>query len=71
MVQSSVFNSVLNSIEALSPEDQEALITLVQKRLVETRRAEIAANIVQAKAEYQAGQVFRGTVDDIIAELET
>jgi hypothetical protein len=70
MAQSSVFNSVLDSIEALPPEDREALIALVQKRLVETRRAEIAANIVQAKADYQAGQVFRGTIDDIIAELE-
>ncbi len=70
MAQFSVFNSVLESIEALPLEDQEAVIALVQKRLVETRRAEIAANILQAKAEYQAGRVFRGSIDDVIAELD-
>lgn len=68
MVQSS-FNEVLEHVEAMSVEDQEALIDLVQRRLVERKRAEIAANIAKAQEEYQAGQVFRGTVDELIADL--
>ena len=69
MTQITSFNEILESVEQLSVEDQEALIDLVRRRLVERRRAEIAANIVKAQEEYQTGQVFRGTVDELMAEL--
>jgi hypothetical protein len=69
MTQTSIFNNAMETIEALPAEDQQALIDLLQKRLVENRRSEIAANIVQAKAEYEAGQVVRGNIDDIMNEL--
>ncbi|WP_449418958.1 hypothetical protein [Phormidium nigroviride] len=41
----------------------------MQRRLSDRRRTEIAANIAQGKQDYQAGNVFRGTVNDAIAEL--
>lgn len=63
------FEAVLESVEALSVEEQEVLIDLVRRRLVERRRTEIAANIAKAQEEYQAGKVRRGTVDELIAEL--
>ena len=69
MTETSMFNNAMETIEALSAEDQQALIDLLQKRLVENRRSEIAANIVQAKAEYEAGQVVHGSIDDIMNEL--
>lgn len=52
------FNEALDVISSLSIEDQEALITIIQKRFIDHRRAEIAANIAEAKTEYQVGQVF-------------
>ncbi len=69
MTQVSHFESVLESIESLSIQDQEAIIALISKRLVERRRAEIAANIVKAQQEYQEGKLVRGTVDDLMDEL--
>ena len=63
------FEALLESVEALSVEEQEILIDLVRRRLVERRRAEIAANIAKAQAEYQAGQMCRGTVDELMAKL--
>lgn len=69
MTQITSFNEILESVEKLSVEDQEALIDLVQRRLVERRRTEIATNIVKAQEEYQTGQVFRGNVDELMAEL--
>lgn len=69
MTQITNFDQVLDSVEKLSVEDQEALIDLVQRRLVERRRAEIATNIVKAQEEYQSGRVMRGTVDELMAEL--
>jgi hypothetical protein len=69
MTQTSIFNNAMETIEALPAEDQQALIDLLQKRLVDNRRSEIAENITQSKAEYDAGHVVRGSIDDIINEL--
>lgn len=69
MTKVSNFERVLENVEALSIDEQEALMELVRQRLAERRRSEIAQNIAQAQAEYQEGKVFRGTADDIIAEL--
>ncbi|HYX18814.1 MULTISPECIES: hypothetical protein [unclassified Nostoc] len=69
MTSVSRLDQVLESIENLSVDEQEALIDLIRHRLAERRRSEIAANIAQAQVEYQAGKVFRGTVTQIMDEL--
>jgi ribosomal protein S1 len=66
MMQTSNFGRVLDDVEALSVDEQEALIQVVQRRLTERRQEEIAATIAQA---YQEGAVFRGTVEQIMNEL--
>ncbi len=43
----------------------------MQRRLSDRRRAEIATNIAQGKQDYQSGNVFRGTVDEALAELNS
>ena len=63
------FNQILEMIDNLSFDEQDDLINIVRYRQIEKRREEIANNINQSRQEYQEGQVFRGTVDDIIAEL--
>lgn len=63
------FDGVLDAIDSLSIPDQETLITVIQKRLSDRRR-EIADNIRQAQEEYQSGQIFQGTIQEVIAELE-
>lgn len=70
MVQSSNFDKLLESVESLSTEEQEVLIDLVKRRLVDRRRTKIAENIARSQAEYRKGEVFRGTVDEVIAELD-
>jgi len=69
MTQSSRLDQVLDSIEELSVDEQEILIDLIRHRLAERRRSAIAANIMQAQAEYQSGKVFRGNVTQIMDEL--
>jgi hypothetical protein len=69
MAQTMHFNQILDMIDNLSVDEQEDLISIVRHRQIERRREEIANNIDQARQEYQQGKVFRGTVDDIIAEL--
>jgi hypothetical protein len=69
MTQTNNFNQVLEMIDSLSFEEQEDLINIVRHRQIERRREEIATNIAQAHQEYQKNQVFRGTIDEVIEEL--
>lgn len=70
MIQTSNFSKILEDVDSLSIEEKEVLIDLVQRRLAETKRSEIADSIIQTKQEYISGQVFRGSVEDAIAELD-
>lgn len=69
MTQTSRLEQVIEIVEALSSEEQETLINVVKRRLIEKRRDEIASNIAQADMEYNSGEVFRGTIDQIMDEL--
>jgi hypothetical protein len=65
MAVSSRFQEVIETVEALSPEDQALLIEIIRQRLVQRRRAELAEEIAEARTAYQRGQVRRGTVADL------
>ena len=49
------FNDVLEAIEKLGPEDQEALIAIVKRRRIVQRRAELVKDIEEARREFQVG----------------
>ncbi len=67
---SSLFQELIETIESLSLDDQELLIEIVRKRLIQQRRAELAADIAEARSAYQKGEVRRGTVADLISAIE-
>jgi len=69
MTKAASFDEILDMIDTLSLEEQDALLDIVRCRQIEQRRREIAKSIAQAKNEYQVGKVFRGKVDEIITEL--
>ena len=63
------FQHALDVVERLPPSDQEALIEVIRRRLIEQRRLEIAAN---AEATYRAireGRARYGSVDDLRRDL--
>jgi len=64
------FQDVLERIERLSISDQEALLEIVQKRLIELRRQEIAENARATIQAFREGRASYGTVDDLRRELE-
>ncbi|MGI0483469.1 hypothetical protein ACN4EE_22145 [Geminocystis sp. CENA526] len=70
MSQTIQFGQILEMIDYLSLDEQDDLINIIRHRQIEKRREEIAQNIIQARQDYQQGNVFRGDVDDIIAELD-
>jgi hypothetical protein len=69
MPQTMQFSQILEMIDYLSFDEQDDLINIVKHRQIEKRREQIAQNISQARQDYQNGNVFRGNIDAIIAEL--
>ncbi len=64
-----VFQDALDAVEALPDVQQEHLVEIVRLRLVEVRRAQLARSIREAKADYRAGRVSKGTPADLMKEL--
>jgi hypothetical protein len=68
-VVSSRFQEAIETVEALPPDDQTLLIDIVRRRLIELRRAELAADVKEARSAYERGDVRRGTVTELMEEL--
>lgn len=58
-------------IESLSLDEQRQLIEIVRQRLIQYQRAELVAQVAEARQAYQQGEVNRGTVADLMREIET
>lgn len=63
------FNDVLEAVEALSQDEQEALLTLLRRRLAERGRARVASDIRAAEQEFKDGQCRPRTPDEVIDEI--
>ncbi len=68
-VQTLNFDQVLDAVESLPLADQTALLQILNNRLIDQRRSEIAENIQQGHKDYAAGNVVRGSVADVMAVL--
>lgn len=64
------FHQILEYVEALTPEEQELLISLVQKHRIENRRSEIAQNATETLEALNQGRAKRGSLDALRADLE-
>ncbi len=67
---SSAFQQAIDLIESLPLETQEVLITVIQNRLREKRRATLLDAVGESERAYGAGEVRRGSSADLLAELE-
>ncbi len=63
------FQDAIEIVESLPEEQQENLIEILKRRLIERRRNRLLRNVKEAKAEYKRGEVKSGTVGDLIREL--
>jgi len=63
------FQKALDIIESLPEYQQEDLINIIRRRLIEQRRNLLADSIKEAKEEYARGEVKKGSVDDLMKEL--
>jgi uncharacterized protein (DUF433 family) len=58
-------------VKALSPDEQRQLLEIIRQRLIQYQRAELVAEVAEARQAYQQGQVQRGTVADLMKSLES
>jgi hypothetical protein len=66
-MQSSIsLNQVIQNISQLSIDEQFYLSELLQKRLIEVRRTEIASRGQEAEASYRSGNVRSGSIVDLM-----
>ncbi|WP_243713829.1 hypothetical protein [Nostoc sp. 106C] len=68
--QTLIFQKALEAVEALDPEAQAMLVDIIQKRLKKQRRDNLLKQIAQAENDYAQGNVRRGSIADLIAELD-
>jgi hypothetical protein len=66
----SKFQELIDSIEELSIEDQELLLEIAHKRLIEQKRSKLEERIAEARESYRKGEVRRGTVADLMKVLD-
>jgi hypothetical protein len=59
----------LDIVESLPDYQQEDLINIITRRLIEQRRNLLADSIKEAREEYARGEVKKGSVDDLMKEL--
>jgi hypothetical protein len=65
------FQRVIENVETLPLDDQMLLIEIIRQRLIQHRRSELISEVAEAREAYQTGNVQRGTVDDLLQELDT
>ena len=61
--------TVIEYVEALSTEEQDLLVELIQKRRIEQRRKEIFSNAAQTLEAIRTGTAKRGTLANLRADL--
>ncbi|MDF0553312.1 hypothetical protein [Kamptonema sp. UHCC 0994] len=67
--KTSLFQKAIETVESLSSEEQTILIDIIQNRLKQQRRDELLEAVAESEREYVLGNVRRGTVADLMAEL--
>ena len=63
------FTEIVDAADRLSPEDQENLIDILQKRLRDRRRAELVNDIREAQQEFAEGKCQVVTPAQLMEEI--
>jgi hypothetical protein len=69
MNQTSTFQAVIESVEALSQDEQDQLFALIHKRRIAQRRQEIAQRSLAVTEAIKTGAAQMGMVEDLIADV--
>ncbi|PSB14482.1 hypothetical protein C7B76_16080 [filamentous cyanobacterium CCP2] len=68
--ETSAFQQAIETVEALPLEDQAVLVDIIRQRLKQQQREELLQRVAETERDYAAGNVKRGSVVDLMAELD-
>ncbi|MBI5475613.1 MAG: hypothetical protein HY964_02620 [Ignavibacteriales bacterium] len=63
------FNEILEEAERLSLEEQETLLEILNRRIMNRRRSELAKDIQDAQSEFREGKTRTATPDELMNEI--
>ncbi len=63
-------NEILQNISSLSAEEQYFIAEILNKRLHDSRRKQIARRGKEAQKNYDAGKISSGTAADLLSSVE-
>ena len=69
MERALAFGEVLEVVDKLSLEEQETLVEVVRRRIIERRREELAKEMRDAQEEFQAGHCRPVIPDELMTEI--
>ena len=64
-------DQILDEIASLSLDEQDMLINIIKKRQIERKREQILRDSRETMRAYKKGLAKRGTVDDLLKDLES
>lgn len=63
------FEEVLEAADRLSLEEQEAVMDIIRKRVIDERRKKIVDQVHEARKEYQEGRCREASSEQVIKEI--
>jgi len=67
--KTSMLQDALDAVEKLPSEDQQTLVGLIRRRLVERRREEIARNAAENLELVRKGRARHGSIEDLKRDI--
>ena len=64
------FQDALEIIESLPEDQRESLMELVKNRLIEEKRDRLAQSINEAREEYKRGEFRKGSIENLMRDIE-
>ena len=68
--KTSTLQKAIEVVEALSPDEQAILIDIIDKRLKQQRREQLLQEVAESERDYTLGNVRRGSVSDLLVQLD-
>lgn len=63
-------NDILEEFDSLSLEEQETVLDIEKKRLIEKKRQLLIQEVKEGEEEYKSGKLKPKSVDDIMKEID-
>ena len=69
MKKVTTFEEVLEAADRLSLEEQETIMDILRRRMIDERRKELVNEVHEARKEYQGGRCREATSEEILKEI--